>query len=150
MGALRRRRWSVVVASLAISTLLACCNLNPQPLPPDALGSYESDSGGATVGQPGTGGASSGGSGNFGGGSSGSTTSNNDAGLELPGVDAAVPSEAGTDGSASVTEAGADSGTSDGAASEASITDGSINDAGATDGSAIDASADAAGDSVDQ
>jgi hypothetical protein len=152
MGALSRRKWFVVAAALAIPTLLVCCNLNPQPLPPDEGASAPSGND-AAVNQPGNG-TSSGG--DFGGGSSGSTVGpSNDAGAGLGELDAAVPSEAGTDASVVVTDAGVDSGTVDGGGSDASVTDGSsttdasTTDASATDGSAMDASPDAAGDSFD-
>jgi hypothetical protein len=102
-----RRGWSLALAALLVGASWAGCDLNPQQLPPSALGGHEGDGAGTT--------SSGGGSGGMFGGS--------DA--------AAGPTEASADGSSAQ---GATEGGREGDASEEAGDSGDAGDA--TDGGA--------------
>src|ERR1700722_10707560 len=91
-----RKRWVVGAVAAAIAVWLggAClgaCDLNPHPLPPNALSSGSGDDTDATV----SGKGSSSGGGGSGSGSGGTFNTGGDGGIALPAVDAGASAEDG-------------------------------------------------------
>jgi hypothetical protein len=138
-----RKRWVVgaVAAAIAVwlgSACLGACDLNPHPLPPNALGA-SGDEGDATV----AGNGSSSGSSGSGSGSGGLFSTGGDGGVALPAIDAGAAADDGGGADVSVSP---DGGAGDAAADAGdAAADADAADAESDGSDAMSAGPDAAG-----